>query len=149
METEQKKYEIAYIVSPKVPEADVVGEAGKITGFIQDANGIIGYIDEPRPRRLAYPINKFRDAYFGWTRFSTMPENLAAIEKKLKLDENIIRFLIVEAEEVPVAEIRTPRPRPSFVPKIRTAPAPQAETPEKEKMDIGELDKKLEEILGK
>ncbi|MFY9462409.1 MAG: 30S ribosomal protein S6 [Candidatus Sungiibacteriota bacterium] len=144
MEAQGKQYEIAYLISPKTKEEDVFGEAGKITGFIQStASSLIGYIAEPKQIRLAYSINKSRDAYFGWTRFTMKPEAIADFEKKLKLEKAIMRYLIVEAEEEPI-RIRIMRPKlPLLTPK------PQEPAPGEEKVNMEELDKRLEEILGK
>ena len=144
MEAQVKQYEIAYLISPKTKEEDVFGEAGKITGFIQaTASGLIGHIAEPKQIRLAYPINKSRDAYFGWTRFTINPETLADFEKKLKLEKAIMRYLIVEAEEEPI-RIRIMRPKVPL-----TMPKPSEPSPAEEKVNMEELDKRLEEILGK
>lgn len=143
METEPKNYEIAYLISPQVAAEDAFGEAGKITGFIQDAKGFIGHIEEPKRKTLAYSIKKFREAYFGWTRFSIGSRELSELEKKLSREPNIIRFLIVHADETPPE--RYPL-RHGAARKTQKSAVPPAE---KERMDIGELDKRLEEILGK
>lgn len=143
MEAEPKNYEIAYLVSPLVPEEDLFGEAGKITGFIQDIKGFIRHIEEPRRRALAYPINKFREAYFGWTQFFAHPAAVADLEKKLKLEPNIIRFLIVKAEERQTEQHIIRQGTTGRTAKTATPPA------ESEKIDLGALDKRLEEILGK
>lgn len=140
MDQETRQYEIAYLVSANIPEEDVFGRAGKITGFIQDAKGLISHIEEPKKRRLAYPIKKFNEAYFGWTRFSMLGENLAEFEKKLKQEAAIIRYLVVTFEEVPPE--RVPRQLKTYTPR------PPTTAPE-ERMNIEELDKRLEEILGK
>ncbi|MDO8560625.1 MAG: 30S ribosomal protein S6 [bacterium] len=145
MDIEGKQYEIAYLISPKTKEEEVFGEAGKITGFIQDtANGLIDHIAEPKQIRLAYPINKSRDAYFGWTRFTVKPEALADFEKKLKLEKAIMRYLIVEAEEEPV---RTRILRPQA--PVALAKPDETPTAGEEKVNMEELNKRLEEILGK
>lgn len=142
METDARHYEIAYLISPLVSEENVFGEAGKITGFLQDTHGVLGHIEEPKKIRLSYPIKKFREAHFGWTRFFIHPKYIADLEKKLTREETIIRYLIVEAEEEPVVT-RLPKPRPE--PRAEKPAPPQPE----EKIDIEELDKRLEEILGK
>lgn len=153
MDTETKNYEAAYLISPEVAEEEVFGEAGKITSFIQDAHGLVGRIEEPKKRKLAYPVQKLQNAYFGWTTFAIAPEKLADIDKKIKAEKNIIRYLIAEEVKRPVVEFR-PRPaRP-----LRPAPAPRLEEvkpfvpqapKEEDRAKIEELDKKLEEILGK
>lgn len=153
MDSEVKSYEIAYLISPDIAEEEVFGEAGKITGFIQDAHGVVGRIEEPKKRKLAYPIEKRAVAYFGWTTFSVAPEKIAEIERHLAPEKNILRSLIVEEVKRPVYEFR-----PRFGRAVGRAPARElgevkAFTPappkEEDQMKIEELDKRLEEILGK
>ena len=153
MDSEVKNYEIAYLIHPDIVEDEVFGEAGKITSFVQEVHGLVGRIGEPKKRRLAYPIKKFRDAYFGWTKFTIAPERIAEIEKKLKLGKNLIRYLIIEDVKRPLAEFR-PRREPTLrrvLPPSRPPVTPFVPEPPKEedRMKIEELDKKLEEILGK
>ncbi len=147
MEIEAKKYEIAYVLSPTILEEEVSAYANKIALAIEDTKGMIKYVEEPKKIRLAYPINKERNAYFGWTVFTVARDGIKAIDKKVKELKDVSRFLIVEkdAKEVSIKPIR-------FIPsKSEHAPAKHtevsADTPE-EKLDLEALDKKLEEILG-
>lgn len=152
METEAKNYEIAYLISPNVSEEQIFGVAGKITSLIQDAQGIANKVEEPKKIKLAYPIKKQRMAYFGWTTFSMLPENLEDFKKKLKFEEkSIMRFLVVFTSKK-VLELRKrpiyikPRPERPVTPTYRPPPR---EAEKQEQVDILALDKKLEEILGK
>ena len=83
MDIEPKNYEISYLISPNVSEEQIFGVAGKITSLIQDAKGIANKIEEPKKIKLAYPVQKQRMAYFGWTTFAMLPENLEEFKKKL------------------------------------------------------------------
>lgn len=153
MSDEVRSYEIAYLINPDIPEDEVFGQAGKITGFLQDALGVVGRIEEPKKRHLAYPIKKFRDAYFGWTTFTIAAEKIAEIETRLEPEKNLLRYLMVEEVKRPVYEFRPRSPRPA-----RRAPPPRLEAvkpfvpaapKEEDQAKIEELDKQLEEILGK
>lgn len=152
METEPKNYEIAYLISPSASENDIFAVAGNISGAVQEAHGAVKKIEEPKKIRLAYPIQKRLEGYFGWTTFSIHPDNLSLFEKKIREEKKIMRFLVVLHDE----RIAQARPQPirlkeiSRAPKMRAA-RPQAPIPAEEKpaMDIAALDKKLEEILGK
>lgn len=153
MDPEVKKYEIAYLINPDIPEEDVFGEAGKITAAVQEARGLVGRIEEPKKRKLAYPLDKFRNAYFGWTRFTVSPGGLAEIDKKLRQEKNVIRHLITEEIKHPAAEFK-PRserrmPRAAAHPLEEVKPFIPAAPKEEDKTKIEELDKRLEEILGK
>ena len=152
MDIEAKNYEISYLISPTVSEEGIFGVAGKITSLIQDAKGIVNKIEEPKKIKLAYPIKKQRMAYFGWTTFSMLAENLEEFKKKLRFEEkSILRFLTVFVPKRILEAKRRPYfPRPKKELPQHVAPkSPPREFEEKEKMDITALDKKLEEILGK
>lgn len=153
MSAENKSYEIAYLISAEIPEDEVFGVAGKITSAIQDAHGLVGRIEEPKKRRLAYPIHTnghHTHAYFGWTRATMIPERLKDLEKKLKLEKNLIRYLIVEEVKRPVYEPRFRPERPRVAPlRLDEVKAFEPQAPkEEDKMKLEELDKRLEEILG-
>ena len=147
MENELKNYEIAYLLPSTVPEEEVLTHTGKITALIEGQKGIIKNVQEPRKQRLSYAINKERNAYFGWTTFRALPEQIAGLEKKLKIQEGILRYLIVEEETRLKAPVfRTPTGKPG----AQKSPAvPREAEKAEEKLDLEALDKKLEEILGK
>lgn len=150
MSDEIKNYEIAYLINPDIPEDEVFGEAGKITAAVQDVHGLVGRIQEPKPRKLAYPMAKHRDAYFGWTVFAVAPEKLTDIEKRIKQEKSIIRYLIVEEVRRPAYEFRPRPPRRAPAPRLDDVKAFTPAPPKEEDLaKIEELDKQLEEILGK
>lgn len=151
---EQKKYELAYLLSPAIAEEEVLTWSGKIAKIIEDSKGLVRHQEIPKKRRLTYLINKEGTAYFGWVTFSMASDLVASLDKKLKMAENTLRHMIVEEVEIPVQPLRIFAPRPAPVPQrprpgiTPPAPAEAAKQPE-EKLDLEELDKKLEEILGK
>ncbi|MBI2097261.1 MAG: 30S ribosomal protein S6 [Candidatus Sungbacteria bacterium] len=154
MESEAKRYEISYLVSPNVAEDDVVRVAGIVTRVIEEAKGVVGHINEPKKRRLAYPMYKHRFAYFGYTTFQISPSQIAEIPQKLRFEKEIIRHLIVDEVVIPPrqfafraswqpteAGISTKRETP----RREERPAPSAEERAKA---IEHIDKRLDEILG-
>ena len=143
-----KKYELAYLVSSSVAEDEVLVVAGSLAKIIEEGGGLVRHQETPTKRRLAYLVDKQQNAYFGWITFSASPENVSGIEKKMKGAENILRHLLVEEQEIPPQPIRlySPRPTPG---EAKPRPAPTAAENPEEKLDLEELDKKLEEILGK
>ena len=148
MATESKNYELAYLLSPSVPEEAALTWTGKLTNLITDNKGVIRRVNEPRKKRLAYPVKKANEAYFGYTTFSMAPGNTHAINKMLKADKDILRYLLTEEE----IETRPPLLRPLYTKRVPPKPRPILREPElkpEEKLDLEALDKKLEEILGK
>jgi ribosomal protein S6 len=149
MDTEPKNYELAYLLSSSLLEDNVLPEAHRLSACIEEAKGIIKHAENPKRRKLAYPINKETEAYWGWTTFSSMPQQLTPLRKRLKEAGSLLRYLLTEEEEIESRPLMTrrfvPRPRPIETP---SRPPSGAEKPE-EKLDLEALDKKLEEILGK
>lgn len=149
MNPDQKNYEFAYLLRPSIPEAEVSVVVAKLATIIREHNGTIRRQEEPRKRQLAYHVKKERLAYFGWITFSAPPEVLAGLKKKLGGETEVLRSLLVEEDmtkySLPPRRTYTPRPTPS---QAKLPARPSEETPA-EKLDLDELDKKLDEILGK
>lgn len=148
MASDTKNYEFAYLLSPSLSEEEVLSQAGKLTSLVEESKGMIRKVEEPKKRHLAYPIKKQNSAFFGWTTFSMAKEFAPALEKKLRGQEQILRYMLVEEEEITTRPfmLRTipARPRP-----LQSHPIPREAPKVDEKLDLEALDKKLEEILGK
>ena len=141
-----KNYEFAYLFSSSSTESEVLTLAEKLSTLINEAKGTVKRVEEPKRRKLAYPIKKQKEAYWGWITFSMAPENIKALEKKLKGVNVFLRYLLVEEEIETRPQIFRALPRPITKPR----PVPRAtETQPAEKLDLEALDKKLEDILGK
>ncbi len=56
-------------------------------------------------RQLAYPINKHDNGYYVVVQVRTDPESLPEFERAIKLDEQVLRHLVVLSE----GELPTPR----------------------------------------
>lgn len=148
MKSETKNYELAYLLPPSLSEEEVLTQAGKLTALIEESKGMIRKVEESKKRYLAYPVKKQTSAYFGWTTFAVAPEFASRLEKKLRGQEQILRYMLVEEEEVTTRPFML-RTIPSRPQPIRPRPIPREAPKADEKLDLEALDKKLEEILGK
>lgn len=124
-------YELTYIINPNLAEADANKLKSEISGFITGTEGVLHNQKEER-RRLAYQIKKFNTGLYVSLDFDLGPEKIADLEKKLKLESAIIRYLIIAKEKVSPME---------------TAPITAPRKEKKEKVKIEELDEKLKELL--
>ena len=131
-------YEITYLISPDVSEEEVKSIQEKITSLVR-GGGIL--INNPffQKRALACPIKKRHWAVFGTFSFQIKPEGLPEFEKKLRSEPRIIRYLLTRKDE---RKKGSEIPRPSAFKK-------KSKSPKREKVELKEIDKKLEEILGK
>jgi small subunit ribosomal protein S6 len=104
-----RKYELMTILHPEVSEEALPGELERISGFIAGAGGEILETLQDSPwgrRRLAYPIRSggrdVRDGYYTVWRFSIAPHRVDDLERDLKLDTQLIRYIVVLWEPKPL-----------------------------------------------
>ncbi len=97
-------YEVSYLLAPTIPEENVAGLYGDLKELIASLGGSVISDEMPKLIELAYPMlkvvqnvrNKFSSAYFGWVKFSMEAEKVLELKKKVDLDPNIVRSLIIK-----------------------------------------------------
>ena len=132
-----RDYELTCLISSKLSEEEAKNLSAKIESLIKDEGGFSSGLKNFIRRKLAIPIKKEGQAYLFILDFHFEPDKLEIFSKSLKNMPEILRFLI-EVKKV----TRIEPFREKILPKIKK---PVAET---EKVEIEEIEKKLEEILG-
>lgn len=92
------KYELAVVVSAKIEDDARTETVEKVKALVERFGGQISEVDEWGKRRLAYEIQKMKEGYYYFVRFeadSTVP---AEIESRLRIMDNVLRFLCVRQE---------------------------------------------------
>jgi len=140
-----KNYELTYLVSIDVSKEESKNLSEKIKSFIQEEEGVIKKTTEPSKIELGYEIKEKGEAFLAILNFSFQPEKIAGLEKKLKAENQILRYMILNKDlsEKPI------RPR-------RVSPKATTKEPNRlldkqlksEKVELKEIDKKIEEILN-
>jgi len=95
----KNKYELMVIVKPLLPENVRIGVESKIIETLEKGEGKVEKTDVWGKKHLAYPINKINEGYFIVYEFETNPSEIKPIEKSLKSNKEIIRFLLINKEE--------------------------------------------------
>lgn len=94
-----REYELVYIISPEIGDEDVEKVTQRVAQLVA-SNG--GEVTETQPwgrKRLAYPIQDFREGYYVALKLRLNPESTRELERSLKLTEGIIRYLLVRIGE--------------------------------------------------
>ncbi len=97
-------YELGYLLVPTLSEENIPTVHGNLKELISSLGGAHISDEMPKTITLAYTMtkvvanvrNKFNTAYFGWTKFSMDTNKILELKKKLDLDPNIIRFLLLK-----------------------------------------------------
>ena len=132
-----KLYELTYLISPELSESELKSLNEKINSLIQKGAGVLNEVKLPIKKRLGQLIKKQREAFLINLSFYLEPDKLGNLEQQLKSEKKILRYLILARPKIKIAKVRK---RPTkVIPKI----------PVKEKkVELKEIEKKLEEILG-
>jgi small subunit ribosomal protein S6 len=93
------RYETIFVINPDLGEDEVQNVVTKFTGIISSQNGVQLKLDEWGRRRLAYKIEKFSQGYYVLADFAGLPAGVAELERNLKIDDRVIRFLSVKTGE--------------------------------------------------
>ena len=85
------KYELALVVSAKVDD-----EVRNAT--VEKAKEYITNVDEWGKKRLAYEIQKMNEGFYYFIQFDSEPDTPGEIEQRLRIMDNVIRYLCVRQE---------------------------------------------------
>ena len=94
------KYELVYLVAPDTPEEKQTEIADRLKGYIQQLGGTLESLDLWEKRKLAYEIRKVREAFYYIIRFEGDGKLVDELERRLKVADEVIRFLTVRTDEV-------------------------------------------------
>lgn len=94
------KYEMALVVSSKLDDEAREAVVEKAKDYITRAGGQIGEIDASwGKKRLAYEIQYEKEGFYYFIPFDAEPTAPAEIEGHMRIMENVLRYLIMRADE--------------------------------------------------
>ena len=92
------KYELAVVVSAKIEDEERVQVIEKVKALVERFGGQISDVEEWGKKRLAYEIQKMREGYYYFIHFEADATAPAEIEARLRIMDNVLRFLCVRQE---------------------------------------------------
>ncbi len=98
-ETPKRLYDLVFLI---VPEKDEQGTAEVVEEFrklLTDLGAIIDKDESMGRRRLAYQINKKTEATYHNFLFRAGSKAVTELQRKMKLSENVLRYLTVRIDE--------------------------------------------------
>lgn len=93
------RYEMGVIIRADLDEDAYRAELDRVKGFIDRFGGSIDKIDEWGRRKLAYPIAKLTEGMYTFITYSSAGETPKEVEARLRLQENVLRFLTIRKDE--------------------------------------------------
>ncbi len=100
---DSRVYEISFIFDNKLDESAALEKSNALKQSIATLGGSFISEEAPYMRELAYEMIRvvnnvnvrFNEGYFGWIKFNLTPAKVVEFEKAIKLDEEIVRYLVV------------------------------------------------------
>ena len=93
------KYELCVVISAKIEDDARAEVLEKVKGLVERAGGTISDIDEWGKKKLAYEIQKMSEGYYYFIHFEAEPTAPRDIEDRIRIVDDVLRFLCVSQEE--------------------------------------------------
>ena len=93
------KYELAVVVSAKIEDDERAATIEKVKAYIERFGGTVTNVDEWGKKRLAYDIQKMKEAFYYFIQFDAESTVPAEIESRVRIMDNVIRYLCVRQDE--------------------------------------------------
>lgn len=109
-----RAYEIVYIFDSQLTDERVQEKLDRYhQQLTQEGGGEVSAVDHWGRRQLAFPVRKRANGYYAVAQFTAPTEALPEFERLLKLDEELLRYLVVLHEGEPTApmSIATRQPK--------------------------------------
>lgn len=94
-----RQYELIYILAPDVDDAGVAELHTRVEEIVAAGGGRIDKTDNWGRRRLAYEIDRHKEGTYVLELFTGTGAIVAELDRRLKVSDNILRYLIVRVDE--------------------------------------------------
>jgi small subunit ribosomal protein S6 len=98
-----RRYEAVYIFDSALEEAAVTEKIDRFHALLPQAEGTAVDVNHWGKRTLAYPVNGRESGYYVIAKFEASSEMLPEFERAMRLDEGLLRHLVVLDEGAQMA----------------------------------------------
>lgn len=91
-----KAYELLFFVAPSIDEESRLAVMKRIEITITADKGVVDNVDNWGKRKLAYEENGLTDGDYTLIDFHANPENIAELDRVLRITDAVERFMIVK-----------------------------------------------------
>jgi small subunit ribosomal protein S6 len=92
-------YETIYIINPTLDDEALKEAIDKFSNLIKKLKGSIVKVNEWGKRKLAYEVKRFDKGHYVVLDFCALPKIVTELERNLKLDDRILKYLTVKIDE--------------------------------------------------
>ncbi len=92
------KYELTLVVSAKIEDDERAAAVEKAKETITRFGGVVMEVEDAGKKRLAYEIQKMREAFYYFIQFDAPADCPAEVERRVRIQDNVIRYLCVRKD---------------------------------------------------
>jgi small subunit ribosomal protein S6 len=92
-------YEELFIVKPDAPEEEVDAYISQVKDLITTGQGTIEKADKWGVRKLAYRVQKYSEGIYVLIQFSSSPDLVKEVERRMRVTDLVIKFITVRIDE--------------------------------------------------
>jgi small subunit ribosomal protein S6 len=93
-----RRYELMLVLRPDAPDDRASAVIDRTTRQLVAAGGQIVKVAPWGRRRLAYPIERYRDGSYHILVFEAPSDSIVELERSLEITEDVLRHLVVRVE---------------------------------------------------
>jgi small subunit ribosomal protein S6 len=94
-----REYDTTFIVQPEISEEAREALIARLKGVLERAGATPLEVDDMGKKKLAYDIKKFQKGHYLALMYLDTGKAVGELERALRLDESILRFLTVRKED--------------------------------------------------
>jgi small subunit ribosomal protein S6 len=92
-------YEELFIIRPDATDEEITPIVEQIRGVITTAGGTVDKEERWGVRKLAYRVQKRNEGYYVLLQFTSDPQTVKEIERRLRVNDAVLKFLTVRIDE--------------------------------------------------
>lgn len=92
-------YEEVFIVKPDAADEEAESVIEQLSKTVTDQGGTIDNVDRWGRRKLAYRVAKYDEGNYVVVKFSAKPETVREVERRLRVNDLVLKFLTVRLDE--------------------------------------------------
>jgi small subunit ribosomal protein S6 len=93
-----RTYEELFIVKPDAAEEETDQVVEQVRQVITSGGGSVNKLEKWGIRKLAYKVQKQHEGYYVLVQFSSSPEAVKEIERRLRVSDLVLKFLTVRID---------------------------------------------------
>lgn len=91
-----RDYELTVLLRPEISEKELDKEVKQLCELLEKQGAKVKSKKDAVKKSLAYEIAKYREASYVYFELEIGPDKVAGVDQKLRLSENIIRYLLCQ-----------------------------------------------------